>query len=272
MSNIELTSFILTIASFIISSLLGILAIWLTKYFDSKTSETLTEVKDLTNEIKNLTNTSINHQENVTSKILEKLLNPSPYGVDNSTSSNENGNDLEILFKNLFDEQNQKMDEMKEQITKMNQVTNIGNDETDLLLTLIKWDNFPAFYVLLNAIYQENITNYIDLKNAQPKYGFPTRFDPGIKRLIEEEILIGTKESFEINPRHHKALGKWLDEHQEIIKEIGSIFNKYSDKPDNQLSDDEKKERRKEFRNLTKKLQFKSKKRVMVAKIKSPNK
>lgn len=270
MSNVELISFILTIASFIISTLLGLFAIWLTKYFDSKTSETLKDVKDLTSEIKNLTNTSINHQENMTSKMLEKILNPSPYGIDTSTTKNEKGNDnnLENLLKNLINSQNQKIDELKEQVTKINQITNVENDETDLLFNLIKFNDFPAFYVLLNAIYQENITNTSDLEHVQRKYGFPSRFEGGVSRLIEEKILIGTDESFEINPKYHKSLSKWLIEQQKIIKEIGSIFKQ---EIDNELSEDEKDENDQKLRRLTKELRFRSSKKTMVAKLKHSN-
>ncbi|WP_336993054.1 hypothetical protein [Bacillus toyonensis] len=259
MSNVELTSLIFTIVSTVISTSLGIFAIWLSKHFDNRTSETLKDVKDLTSEIKNLTNTSINHQEKITSKMLEKLLNPSPYGIDNSSMNIEKGNDLEILVKTLLDTQNQKINELKEQITKTNQITSVGNDQTDLLLKLVKFDNYPAFYVLLNAIYHENSTNFLDLQKNQKEYGFPPSFRGGIRRLLDTEILTGTIKSFEINPKYHKFLGKWLNEQQEVIEEIGSTFNKYIDpeNPKDELSQEEKEARGMELREVTKKLQFK---------------
>ncbi|WP_226657622.1 hypothetical protein [Pseudalkalibacillus hwajinpoensis] len=232
MTNIELTSFILTIASFVASLFLGGFAIWLSKHFDDKSSQALNKVQDLTNEIKGLTDKSVSQNEQITQKMLEKVLEPNHYGViEKNTLTNveyeQNSNPLESLIIDLHYKQELQIEELRKQITKFKtmNLTQFSSDRSqELHLILLKWVPYPAHYVIIKAIIDHNVNSSEELKELESSKIVPTRSKIGMRNILKEGIVIGDAYSYKINPEYYTQLKKWVQVNKEDLEELQNLI------------------------------------------------
>jgi len=74
MNTSEMGNLILTIILGLLSIGLGIFAIWLSLRFNEKSTEALNAIKDLTNEIRTLSDVNLSQQQNFSSKMLDSIL------------------------------------------------------------------------------------------------------------------------------------------------------------------------------------------------------
>jgi hypothetical protein len=105
------------------------------------------------------------------------------------------------------------------------------NIPSKLLKQIIKWSSYPAFIPLIYPIVKEGLTSSQELSHEGILNSLELPWLNGLNRLIKDNILIGTKNKFKINPEFEDGLNQWVNLNDEILREIISIFseNKYPD-------------------------------------------
>lgn len=74
---------------------------------------------------------------------------------------------------------------------------------------LIEYRNYPAYFVLIEAIVGSKATTINDLREYSKKRYLAEGWEDAIESLFRNSILIGDSDKFEINPNYKEDLVKW---------------------------------------------------------------
>lgn len=252
MTNVQLVTFTCTIVSGSASLVLGILAIWLSLKQNKQAQSSLDKVKELTSEIRSLVNVGIKQQDKFSSKMLDSILSEENYGfptdedafeeyIENTIRSEMKQTEEEVL--NLVEEkmQNLSSDEdnesnVKESIEEIQNIIETLTNKTisevsdsvklpkELKLKLKSLIDYPAHYLLLTAIINEDISNIEEVKKISNKYGIPKNSKNGIKNLLEEDILTGEIDNFGVNSKYKPFIKNWINNNLDVLNQISSVY------------------------------------------------
>jgi hypothetical protein len=249
-------------ASLVITATLGVLAIGLSIFtmvlswkFNDRSFQALDAVKSLVTEIRSLMDSTVKQQKDFSSRMLDSILEKGPYGHEHDLPAEEKGktaveqvikSQLEVAEKRIVDSVEEKMrsiiptdktdseavktalDSIREDISSLaNRAATTASSSTilpeDLKQKLMKWQEFPAHYLLLAAIIKENARTEKELLPHVKKYAIPQPMNEGFHNLLESGILEGSQTAFEVKPELKTQLAGWLDRNWSILTKIMEI-------------------------------------------------
>ncbi|TIH07184.1 hypothetical protein [Pseudomonas leptonychotis] len=242
----------ITIGLGVISIILGIFSIWLSMRFNDSSNSALDSVKSLSHELKSLSEISLTHQKDFSSKMLDSLLDQGKYGTP---TSNETYKNLESRFIDKLTELENSLSstiesELKEKLeannisqTEIKEILSTIRAETDKLKSgtitaaknfaipaklksqLKSFIDYPANYLLIEAIAKEKITTADSLAEVTEKYGIPDGWEEAIGNLAENGIVSFSKdhESFSIPSAQERLIMRWINSNQKTINKIRDI-------------------------------------------------
>jgi len=152
------------------------------------------------------------------------------------------------------EELNKKIKKIRESI---NEITNESILKVFLPIrlknTLLQWKQFPAFYLLINAILKTGANTVKSIEEASKKYYIPDNWEEIALPELEEKGIIKwkTKGVFEMNNDYKNALSKWINHNDTVINIITKEFKRIE-----LLDDIEKGKEREKIRLIADRLMF----------------
>ena len=240
MDNIDIISLAISIGLGLLSIGVAAFAIWLSLRFNDRSTDALDSVKVLSNEIRAMTEVSLTHQKDFSSKMLDSLLEQSQYGRP-EPASDESPHLLEEMIRKRLEEaeatiagtieesirrlvraedvdaqQTQDaIEAIKQEISRLS--TTAQEVSTEALLPIAirdrleRYKDYPAHYVVIVGILRSGATSLSDLERVRNQYHLPDGFDGGVRNLIRDHLLEGDVESFSLFEDSRAALTKWVD-------------------------------------------------------------
>lgn len=239
----------ITIGLGIISIILGIFSIWLSMRFNESSNKALDSVKSLSHDLKSLSEISLTHQKDFSSKMLDSLLDQGKYGPTTQTQTHESiedkfieklnkleeniSNTIEIKIKEKLQSNNISQDEVKEILSEIRTETKKLKSHTintarslalpgNLRNQLKSFIEYPANYLLIEAITKENVHSLEELQAVTEKYGIPEGWEDAIDNLAEREIIYFDEnhEKFHIPVKQASLIKRWISGNQRTIEKI----------------------------------------------------
>lgn len=137
------------------------------------------------------------------------------------------------------EELNKKIEKIRESI---NEITNESIRKVflpiELKNTLLEWKQFPAYYLLINAILKTGANTIKSIEEASKKYFIPGKWEEVALPELEEKGIIRwkTKEAFEMNQDYLDALSKWISHNYTVISSIEKELKITASADDNEKS------------------------------------
>ena len=271
MSTIDAISFAVTIALGVLSIGLAAFAIWLSCRFNEQSTQALDTIKSLATEIRGLADVTVSQQKDFSTKMLDSILRGGPYGEDPSVR--EKGTALEQVVRaqleqselRIVDGMEKKMKQlsvrheisskMVQQIvdgvkddlsTLRDSVASAVSSSTtipeELRLTLLKWQNYPAHYLILAAIVG-GANSLQDVESVSSSFGIPEQIDMGLDNILSSGLLTGSAESFTVRQDLAAPLAGWIDANWRVLSEMKAVARRSP-------NDEDAVEKRRDIANL----------------------
>lgn len=94
---------------------------------------------------------------------------------------------------------------------------------------IVRWISYPAYLPIVYAIYKENASTQDNLKQVEERYNLPQRWDKsGLQNLLGP-ILVGNVNGFSFVDGIKEPISKWINQNEEILKQIVSSYSKKAD-------------------------------------------
>ena len=249
-NDVDIIKFTTSIIMGTTSVVLGIFAIWLSNKFNNNSSSALEKIKELSNEIKILSQNHLSNQRDFTDKMLDSILD----------SNGKNGQGLEYEeLEDIFNKEIKKTEEkimtaLRKEISNDdnnndNKIDNLENEVKDvtkeasntmsayltvrknlkkMLYNLI--NDSPSYLVLLSIIIAEEVRSVEELNDLENKFNIYYPYKKQINKLIKMNILKGNENNFEINPDYEQQINNIVSNNLNIIKKLIRL---YGDQPRN---------------------------------------
>lgn len=257
MSIAEAISLGITIGLGIVSIALGVFAIWLSHRFARESSTSLSVLRDVAGEIRALTETGLSHQSKFSTKMLDSILERSPYGESLKPGSEESAKLIEEAIRRPLKEVETRItrdlekkmqkalgdvvaspevisDLIKEIRGDINSIVDTASDISSSVMLppklrekIKEWKTHPAYIFLIALIIRENATSEDDIKEDAPIYNLPEGWDFAIESLLEEGILNGSQNKFNVADKYIVPLKLWLARNSELIESLISIQKRH---------------------------------------------
>lgn len=248
MEIVDGINFGITIGLGFLSLGVSILSIVLSIYFAKESTKAFDKIKELSNEIKSLTNNTYENQQKYSDKMLDTLISQSKFGLPvNDVNSKISDETLKILVKEVKNELegtiNLQLDETKDAQVLNKKVRadiskSIENAEIDYIsikqklelpnnikYALESFKAFPAHYILLRAILLSNSKSVSELEKYVDEYSIPIGWESGpIDSFITKGLLEGNQEEFHIPEKLVQPLYFWVDKNNENFKKLLNIY------------------------------------------------
>lgn len=261
MTLIDGISFGITIGLGLLSLGVSILSIVLAIYFAKESNIAFDKIKELTNEIKALTNKTYENQRKYSDKMLDTIIGQSKFGT---SDRNENSkiedealkNIIEIVKKEIEGSIHTKLKEdtnsykftpqLREDISKSIEKTEIDFNiikqkfelPNDIKKFLEDLKNYPAHYILLRGILLSGSKSISELQKHEKEYCIPEGWERGpIDKFLANGILKGTLDKFYIPEELIQPLYYWIDRNKEAFDKLINIYER---KPHTGLTEEEK--------------------------------
>lgn len=254
MENFDAISLGISIGLGLLSIGLGIFAIWLSHKFSENSSKALDAVKDLARETRTLVELNLDQQKSFSGKMLDSILEQNKFGVPENTDGNNTDTINKVITSTLKEVEEKINNSVENELRKFAEnsskssadlqsaVEAIKNDISSLndaapaissaiklpnalKKTLVEYQEFPAHYVLLQAIVSSNAKSIEELEKIEKKYSFPKGWEEGIENLIGDKILKETSTGFEIPEEHIISLKAWVEKNSVIINELKKLYS-----------------------------------------------
>lgn len=233
-------------ASLSVSLLLGILSLslayilfQLSQKYETKATGALEDISSLSLEVKQKVELGLLSQSDMSNKMLDKILENN-YGETTENIKDTSTAESELIIQRiskLFEtklsdiqksESSIDLDKFKSEIMaeiqeKKNKLSKVVSNA--LYRKLSKYRDLPAFYVLLDSIVRRSLTSLDSVQEIQLKEVIPLGFESGIRKLIEEDILVGEIESFTVNSEFLDELELFFDINKETIKDLRRSYS-----------------------------------------------
>ena len=249
----------ITIGLGIVSIILGIFAIWLSHRFAQESTTALSKLKDVSTEIKVLSESGQSHQDKFSSKMLDTIIERSSFGSNMTQPLSDSSelfkemirgpleeiearitNSLESRLKGLIESSTSDKssllkiaDEIKHDLRSMvNEASNLIEDTKmpiGLKQVAKKWKDLVGFPVLIALIVNEDASSLKDIEKASSKYNLPKDYMEGLNILIKDNILEGNLDSFSIVPEYKKPLKFWVVKNEQSINALVEVYGKHFD-------------------------------------------
>ena len=261
MTLIDGISFGITIGLGLLALGVSILSIVLAIYFAKESNIAFDRIKELTNEIKALTNNTYENQKNYSDKMLDTIIGQSKFGIidknENSKIADETlKNIIAIVKKEIEGNIHTKLKEDKDSYKFSPQLRNdisksIEKTEIDFNIIKQKFElpndikkslenlkEFPAHYILLRGLLLSESKSISELQEHEKEYCIPIGWEKGpIDKFLAIGILKGTPKKFYIPEELIQPLYYWIDRNKEAFDKLIDIYER---KPHTGLTKEEK--------------------------------
>lgn len=248
----EAISFAVTIALGVISVGLGGFAVWLSLKFNEQSNRALREIDSVVGELRSVTNASIDHQRQFSSRMLDSLL-AGPYGESPPLVGRGEAGRLEnLLREELRETEGRIIDNLDEflsasatagvgkadleariqSITRQIQALSDQAVETvaaaaeirpEVRVSLDRLRSFPGHYSILWAVLTAEISSTRELGAQAARFGVPEPVESGVQNLIDEHILDGDLDGFRIPEADRPALAAWVDRNLPWLQQLKEV-------------------------------------------------
>jgi len=257
MTIAEAISLGITIGLGIVSIALGVFAIWLSHRFARESTTSLSVLRDVAGEIRALTETGLSHQSKFSTKMLDSILERSPYGESLKPGPEDSAKfikeaihrplkELETRITHDLEKKMQKIlgaavarpevisELIKEIRGDINSLIERASDVSSSVILpqklrekIKEWKTHPAYIFLIALIIRENATSEDDIKEAVPKYNLTKGWDFAIESLLKEGILNGSQNEFNVADEYINPLKLWLARNSELIESLISTQKRH---------------------------------------------
>ena len=232
----------------IISIALGIFSIWLSMRFNESSNKALDSVKQLSHELKSISEVQLTHQKDFSSKMLDSLLEHGQYGTPQPSTpaaieetfleklrqlESNISTTIEERLKERLETHNLSQGEVREILLTVKEQTEKLKEGTinaakryfipnQIKEELKSFSEYPAHYLVIEAIAKEGITSREKFSAIVEKYKIPSGWDTAINNLAEKEVIRMSEdeENFEIPPQKLNHINRWLRKNQRLISKI----------------------------------------------------
>jgi predicted transcriptional regulator len=229
-------------------------AIWLSFQFNDRSKKALDTVQELTREIKTSVEVGLSQQQDMSDKMLDSILDQNRYTNKSDGVDVEKKEKLESIVKGRMDKAEERIVNRVEDIfSKFDNEEGVSTDNLDRALKsirsdikelretasdasagfattedlrsiLTKYKSTPAHYALLAAILKTNANSVTELDRARSKIFFPRHHDSGVRNLIEDGILVGSMDDFDIREELRGQLEDWVDANWSSIRRLSEYY------------------------------------------------
>ncbi|ORE85952.1 hypothetical protein ATO7_11683 [Oceanococcus atlanticus] len=258
MTTFEIVNFSVSIALGLLSIGLAGFAVWLSLRFDDRSSKALESIRQISSKIQTSSEVSLEHQKEFSSKMLDSLLDKNQYGsVEGGDSPVQSAEKLEKLInarlevaettigdsiaaqvRSLQSENGANSKEIaeaissiREQVSRLGDAAREASSEAILPIAigsrLKEFLDFPAHFLLLQAIVETGASSTEELDKLQEKYHLPTGFEDGVENLLKEGLLVGSLEHFRLPSGAQQSLIEWVQRNEPKLRMLQS---RYKDK------------------------------------------
>lgn len=263
---LNLVGVVATISLGVVSIALGAFAIWLSRHFDTKSSQALDAIKDVAREIKTTAELSVAHQQSFSTKMLDSILARDQYGrsqadqghqqlnfekviqdkldaTEKKIAASVEGTVRQLLSKPAQDQGavNNAITEIRKQIQALKGAALAATTSDGLPSSIRKhledFKRHPAHFALLAAIIEGGARSEAQVNSLSSRYHIPEPVESGLRNLRRAGILMGRPTSFDIKPELLAPMKVWLDANREPLNRL---IRHYSDNPDAGLTDTER--------------------------------
>jgi hypothetical protein len=219
-----------SIALGIVSIFISGFAIWLSLQFNDRSARALGSISHLAIEIRSMTEVSLGHQKDFSTKMLDSLIEMNAYGRPFTYPESPNAKSMDDRMSRRLEEQAQSLADTVEQAVKkiagthaappfdvplevqavkeaMRKLVEPSNDGGSASVlpeeqrnALKSFLTHPAHYVLLTAILLSEAHSIDDLNRMADRYHVPAGYQGGILHLLDKGLLKGSPQSFSISP------------------------------------------------------------------------
>jgi hypothetical protein len=127
--------------------------------------------------------------------------------------------------------QSVKPDDIRELKDEIRSMANAKKDELKHIVSdglfrkISMYEQYPAFIILINAILTHHITSPSQMKKVKKEEVMPGNWVNGVKKLLKNDILLGTSENFYVNPEFEEELRVFLVTNSEIARQVEMIYS-----------------------------------------------
>lgn len=250
MSTAEGIEFGISLAVGLLSLGLGVFAIWLSLRLSRSSTEALDSVRDLSNETRTLVQSSLDHQRGFSSKMLDSILEQNKFGRARGGADAGGAGELAAIVRQQLQDTERKIVSSVEHTVK--QLARAGDiDESrlqsalqiirgdiekvaatasqayeamalpeDLKAGLVRFRNYPAHYLVLQAIADSGASTNAELAKQQSRFRFPKGWEGGLQNLVQAGILEEDGAGFRIPERYLAALRLWIERNRVLLRRL----------------------------------------------------
>ena len=249
MDAVTISSVALGVVSIFISGF----AIWLSLQFNDRSAKALEAISNLASDIRSMTEVSLTHQKDFSSKMLDSLIEMNTYGRPFPGADAPTVRSLEDIVSRRIGEQTQTLADtvqmamekitqtqpapvdleaeiqaITQEFRKLIDPSRDGEKASPLTAeqsqALKSFIAHPAHYVLLTAVLMSEAHSIDDLRKVADRYHVPSGYEGGILHLIEKGFLKGRAESFSISPELRAPLTTWVEKNLPTLTKLMSYY------------------------------------------------